>query len=226
MAQTVPGPEQAADLTIPADATVVSTTVAEERVSVASQWQLMWWRFRKHKLAMIAAVVVLIFYFMVAFADFLAYADPESSDAQRGLIAPQPIVWFDPDTGAFFPHVPGLVGKRDPLTFKRVYAIDPRVKQRNSFFVEGFEYKMFGFIPANRHLLGVSGEGLTAEQTLFIMGTDIQGRDMWSRLMYATRISLTIGLVGVTASLILGVVLGGVSGYFGGWTDTIVQRLI
>src|SRR3954465_1776362 len=227
MAHSVQGPGEAARVDdIPADATVVVGTIAEERVSVASQWQLMWWRFRKHKLAMIAAVVVLIFYFMVAFADFLAYADPESSDAQRGLIAPQPIVWFDPDSGAFFPHVPGLVGKRDPLTFKRVYAIDPSVKQPITFFAEGFEYKLFGFIPTNRHLLGVSGEGLTAEQTLFIMGTDIQGRDMWSRLMYATRISLTIGLIGVTMSLILGIVLGGVSGYFGGWTDTIVQRLI
>src|SRR4029079_5892415 len=99
------------------DAAVVSTTAAEERVSVASQWQLMWWRFRKHKLAMFAAVIVIAFYVMVVLADFLAYADPEASDAQRGLIAPQPIVWFDPDTGAYFPHVAGLVGKRDPLTF-------------------------------------------------------------------------------------------------------------
>src|SRR3954454_11230172 len=144
MAQTLRGPDDAADVEIPVDATVVSGTVAEERVSVASQWQLMWWRFRKHKLAMIAAVVVLIFYFMVAFADFLAYADPESSDAQRGLIAPQPIVWFDPDTGSWYPHVPGLVGVRDPLTFKRVYAPDPSVKVPIDFFAEGFEYKLFG----------------------------------------------------------------------------------
>jgi peptide/nickel transport system permease protein len=225
MAQTVRGPEDAAEVALPADATVISTTVAEERVSVASQWQLMWWRFRKHKLAMISGVVVILFYLVVALADFLSYADPEASDAQRGLIAPQPIVWFDPDTGAFYPHVPGLVGKRDPLTFKRVYAPDPSVKVPVVFFAEGFEYKLFGFIPANRHLLGV-GEGYSAEQSLFIMGTDIQGRDMWSRLMYATRISLTIGLVSVALSLVLGVVLGGLSGYFGGWTDTIVQRVI
>src|SRR6266567_4301216 len=105
MAQTMRGPDDAAEVEIPVDAVIVSTNIAEERVSVASQWQLMWWRFRKHKLAMIA-VVVMIFYGMVVFADFLAYADPESSDAQRGLIAPQPVVWFDPDTGAFFPHVP------------------------------------------------------------------------------------------------------------------------
>src|SRR3954467_7040480 len=175
MAHSVQGPGEATQIVeIPADATVISTTIAEERVSVASQWQLMWWRFRRHKLAMIAAVVVLIFYSMVVLADFLAYADPEASDAQRGLIAPQPIVWFDPDTGSFFPHVPGLVGKRDPLTFKRVYAIDPSVKVPIQFFAEGFEYKLFGFIPTNRHLLGVQ-EG-QAEQSIFLMGTDIQGR--------------------------------------------------
>jgi peptide/nickel transport system permease protein len=226
MAHSVQGPGEAARVDdIPADATVVVGTIAEERVSVASQWQLMWWRFRKHKLAMIAAVVVLIFYGMVLFADFLAYADPEASDAQRGLIAPQPVVWFDPDTGSFFPHVPGLVGKRNPQTFKREYVIDPSVKVPIQFFAEGFEYKFLGFIPTNRHMIGV-GEGTTAEQSIFLMGTDIQGRDMWSRLMYGTRISLTIGLIGVAMSLILGIVLGGISGYFGGWTDTIVQRLI
>lgn len=227
MAQNVENPNPAAVAAVPGvDGEVaVAATVAEERVSVASQWQLMWWRFRKHKLAMVGALVVILFYVGVLFADFLAYADPESSDAQRGLIAPQPIRWFDEDTGAFFPHVPGLVGKRDPLTFKRVYAPDPSVKVPVQFFAPGFEYKMFGFIPANRHLIGV-GEGYTAEQSLFIIGTDIQGRDMWSRLMYATRISLTIGLVSVAVSLVLGVVLGGVSGYFGGWADTVVQRVI
>jgi peptide/nickel transport system permease protein len=226
MAQTVRGPEDAAVVEMPVDATVVAgSSIAEERVSVASQWQLMWWRFRKHKLAMISAVVVIIFYSAIVLADFLAYADPEVSDAQRGLIAPQPIVWFDPDTGGFFPHVPGLVGKRDPLTFKRVYAIDPSVKVPITFFAPGFEYKLLGFIPMNRHLIG-PGDGSAAEQSIFIIGTDIQGRDMWSRLMYATRISLTIGLVSVAVSLVLGVVLGGLSGYFGGWLDTIVQRVI
>src|SRR5215207_8851774 len=170
MAHSVRGPGEAAPVEeIPADATVVVGTIAEERVSVASQWQLMWWRFRKHKLAMIAAVVVLLFYGVVVLADFLAYADPEVSDAQRGLIAPQPIVWFDPDTGGFFPHVPGLSGKRDPLTFKRVYAPDPSVKVPVHFFAEGFDYKLLGIIPMNRHLIGV-GDGATAEGSLFIIG--------------------------------------------------------
>src|SRR5688500_7114762 len=99
---------------------VETSSVAEERVSVATQWQLMWWRFRKHKLAMVSAAIVILFYGVVVFADFLAYADPFASEAQRGLIAPQPIYFVDPDTGGFGPHVLGMSGKRDPLTFKRV----------------------------------------------------------------------------------------------------------
>src|SRR5215207_1794931 len=126
MAQSVQGPGEAAQTTLPLDAAVIAVTAAEERVSVASQWQLMWWRFRKHKLAMVGAVVVLLFYTVVIFADFLAYTDTEASDAQRGLIAPQPIHWLD--EGRFFPHVNPLVGTRDPLTFKRVYTGDPDQK--------------------------------------------------------------------------------------------------
>src|SRR5688500_16980001 len=118
MAQTVRGPEDAALAEVPVDATIVGgTSVAEERVSVATQWQLMWWRFRKHKLAMLSALVVGLFYLVVIFADFLAYADPFASEAQRGLIAPQSIYFVDPDTGNFGPHVLGMSGKRDPTTF-------------------------------------------------------------------------------------------------------------
>jgi peptide/nickel transport system permease protein len=206
----------------PAPGEPLLSTDAEERISVASQSQLMWWRFRKHRLAMIAAAVVGVFYAMVVFADFLAYADPEVSDAQRGLIAPQSIHWFD--KGAFSPHVYALKGVRDPLTFKRVYTEDPNEKLPIRLFAPGFEYKLLGIFPMNRHLIGV--EGAQAEQTLFILGTDLQGRDMWSRLMYATRISLTIGLVSVALSLFLGVLLGGLSGFYGGLADTVIQRVI
>lgn len=195
---------------------------AEERVSVASQWQLMWWRFRKHRLALIGGVIVNLFYLVVIGADFLAYADPDASDAQRGLIAPQGIQLFD--DGQFRPYVNPLVGKRDPVTFKRVYAVDPTQKLPLTFFAEGFEYKFLGLIPTNRHLLGV--EGADAEKTLFIMGTDLQGRDLWSRLVQGTRVSLTIGLVGVAMSLFLGVTLGGLSGFLGGIVDLVIQRVI
>lgn len=209
--------------TIPAAEPTEAMSREEERVSVATQWQLMWWRFRRHKLAMLGAVTVLFFYAVVAFADFLAYADPNASEAQRGLIAPQPIYFTYPD-GTFGPHVLGMTGARDPLTFKRVYVADPSIKIPIQFFARGFEYKLFGLIPTDRHLLGV--EGAKPEETLFLLGTDPQGRDMWSRLVYATRISLLIGLVGVALSLFLGVLLGGISGYYGGLIDTVIQRVI
>lgn len=197
-------------------------TQAEERVAVATQWQLMWWRFRKHKLAMGATIVLIFFYLIAMNAEFVAYVNPETSDAERSLMIPQPIHWFD--NGAFSPHVFGMTGKRDLKTFKRVYAPDPNLKYPVRFFGPGYEYKWLGFIPTNLHLISV--EGAEAEETLFLMGTDVQGRDLWSRLMYATRTSLVIGLVSVALSLILGVVLGGISGYYGGLIDTVIQRII
>jgi peptide/nickel transport system permease protein len=200
----------------------VSGEAAEERVSVATQWQLMWWRFRRHKLAMAGAVVSLGFYAVVVFADFLAYADPLASEAQRGLLPPQRIHLFD--DGRFAPHVYGFTGRRDPATFKRVYTADPAKKLPVTFFAHGFEYRMLGVVSTDRHLFGVAGA--RPEETLFLLGTDEQGRDLWSRLMYATRTSLTIGLIGVTLSLVLGVVLGGVSGLYGGTVDTVIQRII
>ena len=127
--------------------------------------------------------------------------------------------------GACSPHVYAVKGARDPKTFKRVYQVDPTQKIPVYFFARGFPYKLFGLIPTDRHLLGV-GQGYEAAQTLFILGTDVQGRDLWSRLLYATRISVSIGLVGVALSLFLGVLLGGMSGFYGGWVDTLIQRII
>jgi len=199
-----------------------AATAAEERISVATQWQLMWWRFRKHRLAMISTGIVLLFYLVVVFADFLATVDPLNSEAQRSLLPPQPIHWFD--GGRFAPYVNGLKGMRDPVTFKRVYTPDPAVKVRVHFFAAGFHYSLFGLIPASRHLLGTE-EG-RAEETLFLLGTDEQGRDLWSRLMYGTRTSLSIGLFGVGLSLVLGVLLGGISGLYGGVIDMLIQRVI
>ena len=198
-------------------------TTDEQRVFVASQWQLMWWRFRKHKVAVASAVVVVGFYLAVLGADFLAYSDPLASESQRSLMPPQPVHWYD--EGRFRPHVYGFKGARDPLTFKRVYQPDPSQKIPVRFFAKGFEYHFLGLIPMSRHLIGVD-PGRDASTTIFLLGTDVQGRDMWSRLMFGTRISLTIGLLGVTASLILGVVLGGLSGFYGGIADTVIQRII
>jgi peptide/nickel transport system permease protein len=196
--------------------------LAEQRFAVATQWQLMWWRFRKHKLAVGGSIVLVAFYVVALFADFFAYVDPQESDAQRSLMAPQPIHWLD--GGRFKPYVYALKGTRDPLTFKRIYVPDTSTKIPLKFFGHGVSYEALGFIPSDRHLLAV--EGARAEESLFLMGTDAQGRDLWSRLMYATRTSMTIGLVSVALSLVLGVALGGISGYFGGLIDTVIQRII
>jgi peptide/nickel transport system permease protein len=198
-------------------------TADKQRIFVASQWQLMWWRFRKHRVAVASAIVVAGFYLAVLGADFLAYSDPNASEAQRSLMPPQPIHWFD--DGRFHPHVYGFKGARDPKTFKRVYQADPSQKIPIRLFAQGFEYQFLGLIPMSRHLIGVDA-GRDAAGTIFLLGTDVQGRDLWSRLMYGTRISLTIGLLGVTASLVLGVVLGGFSGFYGGVIDTVIQRII
>jgi len=198
------------------------TTRAEERIAVATQWQLMWWRFRKHKLAMIGAVVLLLFYLTGFGADFLAYADPETSDAQLSLMSPKPIYFMD--DGKFNPHVYAITGVRDPVTFKRVYKPDPETKIPVRFFGPGFSYKVLGIFETNIHLISV--EGAEAERTLFLLGSDVQGRDLWSRLMFGTQTSLTIGLLSVALSLVLGVLLGGISGFYGGTIDTIIQRVV
>ncbi len=195
---------------------------AEDRVAVATQFQLMWWRFRRHRLAMIGGIVVLCFYMVVVFADFLAYTSPQASEAERSLMPPQRVYLFD--DGSFNPHVFGLDSRRNPQTFQREYFANPDDKIELEFFAEGFEYNLLGFIPTNRHLIGTRDREIG--ESVFLLGTDVQGRDMWSRLMYATRISLTIGLIAVVISIILGVVMGGLSGFYGGWVDMVVQRVM
>lgn len=201
----------------------MSETLVENRVAVATQRQLIWWRFRKHKLALISAGIVLAFYLVAAFADTIAYTEPFDTQATRSYIPPQPIHWFDKD-GNFRPHVFALKGKRDPRTFKLAYAPDPNEPRDLVLFGHGYTYNLFGFIPTDRHFLGVSDS--KPQDALFLLGTDQLGRDVFSRLVLATRTSLTIGLVGVAMSLLLGVLLGGLSGLYGGWLDLGIQRLI
>jgi peptide/nickel transport system permease protein len=205
-----------------APAIAAETGAAEERVAVATQLQLTWWRFKKHKVALLSLAVVALFYLAAVFADFLATTEPHRTEAARSYIPPQPIHWLE--DGRFRPHVYALKGKRDPRTFKLVYAPDPAEKRYLVLFAEGYPYEFLGLVPTNRHLVGVS-DG-KPENSLFLLGTDLLGRDVWSRLMLASRTSLTIGLVGVALSLFLGVLLGGVSGLYGGWVDTVIQRLI
>jgi peptide/nickel transport system permease protein len=128
------------------------------------------------------------------------------------------------DNGSFVgPFVYGIKGDRD-ASFKKVYVEDKSKRTPVRFFARGYDYKILGLVPSNIHLLGV--EGAQAEKTLFIFGTDTQGRDLFSRIVYATRTSLTVGLAGVALSLFLGVFLGGLAGLYGGWVDTLINRLI
>jgi len=198
----------------------------EEEVFVASQWTLMWWRFRKHKMAVAATIVVGIFYITFPLAEFLGLGDPAATATKFHLLRPQPLRFFA--EGSFSPHINGLKSFRDPFTFRRDYQRLEDVKYPVGFFVHGFKYKMLGFISTDRHLIGFSDpeHNVRDHPSLYLLGSDSVGRDQWSRLMLATRISLSIGLVGVTFALVIGIVLGGVSGYYGGIADTIIQRII
>jgi len=206
------------------DAFVETAAVsAETKVAVATQRQLIWWRFRKHKLALVSAAVVGLFYFVALFADTIASTEPFDSQAARGYVPPQAIHWLDAD-GHFHPQVFALKGKRDPRSFKLAYAPDPNEPRDLVLFGHGYPYRLFGVIPTDRHLLAVR-DG-RPQDALFLLGTDQLGRDVFSRLVLATRTSLTIGLVGVSLSLALGVLLGGISGLYGGAADLVIQRVI
>src|SRR4051812_27903637 len=179
---------------------------ASERYAQATQLQLTWWRFRKHRLAVASLVVVILFYLVAIFADALAPNDPHATDARRSFIPPHGIHLFD--EGGFNPHVYGLRGVRDPRTFKLAYAPDPARKLPVRLFVPGYTYDLLGLFETDIHLFGV--EGGRPGEGIFLLGTDQLGRDLFSRLVVATRVSLSIGLAGVTLSLLLGVLLGGV----------------
>lgn len=200
----------------------IAGSAEEDRVSVATQWQLMWWRFIRHRLAIVGVLVIAFFYLVVVLADFLAFMDPEDSDAYRALMPPQAIHWFE--DGSFRPHVHPMVGRRDFATFQWVYDADLSREIPLRFFVTGYEYRLLGLFRTRLHLFGI--EANAPGDILFLMGSDIQGRDIWSRLMMATRTSMTIGLVSVVISLFLGVAIGGISGYVGGIADLVVQRVI
>lgn len=198
-------------------------TAAEEKVAVATQLQLTWWRLRKHKVAVASGIIVAIFYLIALFADFLAVMPPHATESARSYIPPQSIHWFE-DDGSFRPHVYALKGKRDLRTFKLAYVPDPGDKRYLVLFAQGYPHEPLGVFETGLHILGVDRG--KPEDALFLLGTDQLGRDVWSRLMLATRTSLTIGLVGVTLSLFLGVLLGGISGLYGGAIDTVIQRVI
>lgn len=208
---------------LPAASAVDQTTIsqAEDRVSVASNWKLVWWRFRKNRLAVAAAIVLIVFYVVVFVPAFFATYDPHKTNAKQIFIPPQRIALFK---GGYFLSVPAVEGQRNKVTLRMEWTINPDQRIGIQLFAPGYPYKILGRIPSNIHLFGLADPRETAQ--FYLLGTDRLGRDQWSRLMYGTRTSMTVGLIAVFLSVILGVLLGGVSGYFGGLPDMIIQRLI
>ena len=194
------------------------------QVAVASQWTLIRHKFFRNKVAVAAGIVVLLFYFVALFVEFLAPTDPTAAQPRFTFAPPQTLSFFveDEDGREWLPHVKGYAMKVDPASLRRTFTVDPEKVIPIGLFVEGTPYRLWGLFPMNRHLIGP----LDPSQPMNLLGTDSLGRDLLSRLIYGARVSMSIGLIGVISSLIIGTVLGALSGYFGGWVDLAVQRLI
>jgi peptide/nickel transport system permease protein len=192
----------------------------DERYYYASQWQLIRWRFSRHKAAMISAILLVVLYTVAIFAEFFAPYVPDTRFEGFQSAAPTAVHWIKPNGGGFGPYVFDTVRVLDKKTFKYNYVADETKILPIKLFVHGDKYKLLGFIRTDLHLFGV-GNG-----RILLFGSDRLARDVFSRTLYGARISLSIGLVGVFISFILGVLLGGISGYFGGVIDDILQRVI
>jgi len=190
-------------------------------VYTASQWRLMGWKFRKHRLAVAASFVVLVLYLLAAFCEVIAPATLEARDIQYSYAPPQRVHFVADDGFHLRPFVYALESRRHPATLRRIYVEDRTRRHPIRFFVRGQPYKLWGLFPCDVHLFGVEDGA-----TLFLLGADSLGRDMLSRIIYGARISLTIGLLGVSLSFLLGLLIGGLSGYCGGAVDNLIQRLI
>ncbi|HOT93212.1 MAG TPA: ABC transporter permease [Anaerolineae bacterium] len=194
----------------------------EEEFYRAGQWQLVWWKFRRHKLAQIAMVVLGILYFIAIFAEFVSPHDPLHRYKQYLAFPPTKIHIRDVQGNFHTPFIYGMKMGRDPVTFRPVYQEDTSIIYPIGFFVRGDPYKFWGLFTTDVHLFGTGPENMP----LFVLGTDTIGRDVLSRIFYGGRISLSVGLVGIAISFILGLALGGISGFFGGVVDEAIQRSI
>lgn len=193
---------------------------AEEKFYVASQWQLMWRKFKKHHLAILGGTILAIFYLIALFCEFFSPYEPFKRSSYF-YSPPQRIHFFDKEGFHFRPFVYGFKKERDPVTFEQVYEVNKEEKYPIYFFVHGDEYKFWNLFYTDIHLFGVKKPGI-----IFLFGTEEIGRDLFSRNLYAARISLSIGLIGVALSFVLGITIGGISGYYGGAADMIIQRVI
>ena len=193
-----------------------------ERFFMASQGQLMWRKFIRHRLAILGGCILIVMYIAALFCEFISPYDLHRRNSDF-LFAPPQRLRFRHENGRFTlrPFVYGYTQERNQETFALDFTEEEELVFPLRLFNRGDEVKAWGLFTTNLHLWGVEEPGYA-----FLLGTDKLGRDIFSRILYGARVSLTIGLVGVAISFVLGCLFGGISGYFGGLTDTIIQRVV
>ena len=193
----------------------------------AGQWQLVWWKFRRHKLAQLAMVVLGILYFIALFAEIVTPYDPLHRVQQYAGMPPTIVRLVDAQGNVHLPFIYKPVQARDPETLRPIYKDDTTQIFPIKLFVHGDPYKMWGLIPMDIHLFGTDPqpEG-KLPIPVFLLGADNLGRDVLSRVLFGSRISMTVGLIGIVLSFVFGLLLGGIAGFFGGLADEVIMRLI
>ena len=203
-----------------------SPSAAPGIVAVASQWRLMYWAFKRHRLAVFSLWLTLFLYIVAAVPGFFAVNDPSQQNARAAYHPPQTLHFIDTDEGGGWslrPYVYATVLKRDPVSLQATFQEDRTKKNYLAFFAPGYEHYILGLIPMTRHLLTLAEAG---SPPVFLLGADRLGRCVYSRIMQGAQISLSVGLAGVLASLFIGIIVGGISGYYGGRIDFAAQRVI